>query len=657
MEHDIVARLYPHGFGIVGKRASNAIKANSRYVPPLLAQPSLTRYSRHERESTEPPDNPGASALDYLPYLVVRFSDVPRTDKGLVFGSNASCDVLLDYRGVSGVHFSLTFDNYHRLVVKDFNSRMGTQVTYDGKGKGARTGFHWIVGGHRIPQGMEHIIITVAGVVSFQIIIPFHDITSPVYINKTKSFNQGTATAEGLFGALGLSNSLTRRGTGANTPGTEEIQLKKKLGEGSYGVVTYLWNVSTGDERVIKAPISKGKVDEEGWRQEARIMSQVSHPHIVQLIKASFIPHPRLELEYMSCGCLNDHENISYNETLMIISQCSSALTYLHGFETPIVHRDIKTANILVHYRFNDDIYVKLGDFGLSQHKTELMTICGTGLYLAPEIYSDHHRSLNGEAKLGYTPAVDVWSLGVVAYQLIYSLPTYKNKYKDNGIAWCKKVITGLEEAYQKKPNALAQVLLNAMLVLSPERRFPAGDCYDLVMELCTTEPGSFHSSPPASYIKEGDQTTLRYTLQNYEAEDLSTVRFQPRSTGASTSYHFVRSGAPAPQPSSSAIGYYINQREGHELTHFLEDYASNSFHPVYVGSSLASQLGGNDSQQWGSQFSQPMHPSQTGAGGSQTCDGSGLVEGSNAISPGDYEELAQAAYLLQSLGQDVRAP
>ncbi|KAK7429750.1 hypothetical protein QQZ08_003776 [Neonectria magnoliae] len=203
MEPDIIAYLYPHNDN--KKWASNAIEANPRHMPPRL-QPAEDRYSRGERESTEPLETQGASALDHLPYLVVRLSDVPRTDKGLLFGSNSHCDVVLRVRGISNVHFSLTFDEFNRPIVKDLNSLRGTEVTYHGEGEGVRRDFQWIV----------------------------------AYIDKLNRFKQGIATAEDLLDDLGLLNPPTRPCIGAHTPGTREICLRKKLGEGSYSVVTYL---------------------------------------------------------------------------------------------------------------------------------------------------------------------------------------------------------------------------------------------------------------------------------------------------------------------------------------------------------------------------------------------------------------------------------
>ncbi|OAA65132.1 Protein kinase-like domain protein [Akanthomyces lecanii RCEF 1005] len=114
-------------------------------------------------------------------------------------------------------------------------------------------------------------------------------------------------------------------------------------------------------------------------------------------------------------------------ETFKIIRQCSSALAYLHGQPTPIAHRDIKPANILLQRRSEVGIFVKPADFGIARHSFELLTLCGTYLYLAPEIHSDTQRGTRKKTRLGYSATVDIWSLGVVAYELpIRSATAYK---------------------------------------------------------------------------------------------------------------------------------------------------------------------------------------------------------------------------------------
>jgi serine/threonine protein kinase len=86
---------------------------------------------------------------------------------------------------------------------------------------------------------------------------------------------------------------------------------------------------------------------------------------------------------------LDAYKEITYNETSAILDQCLFALAYLHEGERPIAHRDIKPENILVVHRLKGEVYVKLGDFGLSRAGSDWAIFCGTHLYLAPEIYSE----------------------------------------------------------------------------------------------------------------------------------------------------------------------------------------------------------------------------------------------------------------------------
>lgn len=397
----------------------------------------------------------------------------------------------------------------------------------------------------------------------------------------------------------------------------------------------------------------------------------------MRLIESFFDPQPELHLEYMPYGSLDHHNDISYHETLTIIHQCSSALAYLHGQEVPIAHRDIKPANILIESRSTNHISVKLGDFGLSRHGFELITFCGTYLYLAPEVYSD----MQGLG--GYTAAVDVWSLGVVACQLIYGLPRHREEHRSNGVAWCRKIVEVLRRGVRRRPSALGSMLMNCMVVVSPDSRHSASDCYDVLEDMIGNEQGPFDGLEPASYSESA--------LQNGDAEDLSTEVYQPRSTGVATRSDFVRSRAPAPgslssssgmaqqyedseEPSSSAIRRYQNLQEGHELDHFMQDYSADPLHPLYVGSSLASQLGENNSQDWASQCSNgSSQQSQVRAGGSEIGEDLGPSESSlprggsgdrdvaggsdNVVDAADDEEMAGVELLLQLIGQGSRAP
>ncbi len=377
-------------------------------------------------------------------------------------------------------------------------------------------------------------------------------------------------------------------------------------------------------------------------------------------------PHPSLYLDYVPGGSLEDHEQLSYNEILAILRQLLSALAHLHDRHPPIAHRDIKPANILVQYRLEGDIFVKFGDFGLSKDSSELMTICGTRLYLAPELYLKYQRYAGGEGISGYTVAVDIWSLGVVAYELMCSLPPYKDSYRDSGARWCEQVVQKFQSDYQKRPDELRQLLLNIMVVLSPESRSSAADCHDQAVRLPYAENGGF----PSTRNGKDKQTTFKYTTDEHSI--VGQPVGQPRSCSSDNTTTLLvhalvdsRSDASSPEssrrvqpPSARDASSQPSWREsdGHELTDFVNNY-SDPFHPLYVGSSLASDLGDKESENW---TSQPHSSTKESQGTIVSVPGQrhGSQSAAPNLGPGgiaDFQacdEMIEAAVLLQAMGQ-----
>lgn len=146
-------------------------------------------------------------------------------------------------------------------------------------------------------------------------------------------------------------------------------------------------------------------------QQEAEVLSQLRHPHIVQLIRFTSEPL-QLELEYVDGSSLKrwsqDFKIDLLEPRLWVLSRVAQALGYAH--ERRILHRDLKPENILVS-RHGE---VKLSDFGLAR-SLERITMTKSGVllgslgYMAPEI-------LNLETA---SEKSDLFSFGVVAYELL----------------------------------------------------------------------------------------------------------------------------------------------------------------------------------------------------------------------------------------------
>ncbi len=169
----------------------------------------------------------------------------------------------------------------------------------------------------------------------------------------------------------------------------------------------------------------------------------------------------------------NRRGKISADEALLVLSQGLLALQYLHA--QGYAHRDIKPANILVQSR--RPMHIKLADFGVSQDVSALVTICGTSMYHAPELWAiaasspdRRKRRLGGRSKT-YTTAVDIWALGVVIVQLVYRRPSMASSDPQN---WPKIIVKAVNDL---ETDPLVELLRAHMLAEDYSLRSSAADC------------------------------------------------------------------------------------------------------------------------------------------------------------------------------------
>ncbi|WJX25680.1 hypothetical protein P8452_14696 [Trifolium repens] len=195
----------------------------------------------------------------------------------------------------------------------------------------------------------------------------------------------------------------------------------KELGEGGFGTV-YFGKLYDGRSVAVKRLYENNYKRVEQFMNEVKLLAGLVHPNLVSLYGCTS-RHSRellLVYEYVSNGTVADHLHgkqtkhgkLSWPIRMNIAVETASALKYLHISD--IIHRDIKTNNILLDAHFR----VKVADFGLSRlfpyDQTHVSTAPqGTPGYVDP----DYHQCYQ------LTDKSDVYSFGVVLIELISSLP------------------------------------------------------------------------------------------------------------------------------------------------------------------------------------------------------------------------------------------
>ncbi|KAI3957338.1 hypothetical protein MKW98_003059 [Papaver atlanticum] len=213
--------------------------------------------------------------------------------------------------------------------------------------------------------------------------------------NRPSSLGSGSGTSITSSSSSSSSSPCLKLSTGDSLNydiSWEDLTFREQIGRGSCSTVYHgLW---CGSDVAVKIYCSFEYSDDllRSFRQEVSLMKRLRHPNVLLFMGAVTSPW-RLGIvtEFLPRGSLfkllqRETPTLGWKRRVLMALDIARGMNYLHSYDPPIVHRDLKSSNLLV----DKDWTVKIGDFGLSRlkHTTFLSRNSGKGTpqWMAPEV-------------------------------------------------------------------------------------------------------------------------------------------------------------------------------------------------------------------------------------------------------------------------------
>jgi serine/threonine-protein kinase len=282
------------------------------------------------------------------------------------------------------------------------------------------------------------------------------------------------------------------------------------------------------------------------FRREALAAARLVHPNIVQVFDSGFDESAHqhfIVMEYVpgqSCAeILRDRGHLDVEQAVDIVAQACRGLDYAH--RNGVVHRDVKPGNLLV----SESGVVKLADFGIARATgqssiTQVGSVLGTAAYLSPE-------QARGEEA---GPQADLYSLGVVAYQLLSGrLPYEANSLSELALKQQRESPIPLQRINPHVPTTLSEAVAVSISVVPEERPRTASEFSEMIVDGAAGISPWSDDAPTRHLGKSGAATRVLPAQQrNYPTQETMVVSREPSPAAAARPPRTVPARRPGPQ-------------------------------------------------------------------------------------------------------------
>jgi NIMA (never in mitosis gene a)-related kinase/serine/threonine-protein kinase len=285
------------------------------------------------------------------------------------------------------------------------------------------------------------------------------------------------------------------------------------IGPGGFGAVE---RVRDDDGREYALKTLHLGIEPQVLADEAQNLARVHHDNVVGYVDYGVDPEPFLVMDLAGGGTLKDYLAAAQQkgehfpiETL--VDWAKQLLRGLEAIHEVLLHRDLKPGNVL----FEGDV-LKIGDFGMTRlteasTRTETLKGGGTPLYMPPEGWA-------GPGGPTPTPAYDLYSLGIILYELATLQTPFSGSREELGRAHLYQEVRSPRELREDLPPTLERLVLMLLRKAPGERGSSAEECLELLDRVPVEEAGQLESSDVIRRLQEGASSLMRAAAER-EAE------------------------------------------------------------------------------------------------------------------------------------------